>query len=214
MSTPGPTQTAPADPNEPGKKLTGGRFAAATLLVLAVTATFAPFLAAAVLGVAMEWSRLVSTGGLVALIASIVMGVKCRSWASWWKWIWLPVGLTVAIAFVAVSLMVSGARAEETARHAAECASWADQAASLTQRHDDLVAEINAIPGVWQHWDPPSEPPALHGATDWSAYNGGPSQMDLYEYYVAHDGPAIKEQAAQLQIRYEESCSEIGNLHD
>lgn len=69
-------------------------------------------LAAATLGLALNWDGTRSTGGVVALVASIVMGLACRSWEAWRKWIWLPVAITVLIAFVMVNFYVSDATGE------------------------------------------------------------------------------------------------------
>lgn len=87
----------------------GWKFAGATLLVLGATATFAPMLAAAMLGFSLNWDGTRSTGGVLALVASIVMGLTCRDWETWRKWIWLPVAITIVIAFVVVNFYVSDA---------------------------------------------------------------------------------------------------------
>jgi hypothetical protein len=139
------------------------------------------------------------------------MWAKCRSWGSWWKWIWLPFGATVVVAFVTANLMVTSARAAEASREAAEiaktCTDWKEQVAELTQQHKNLIAEINAIPGVWLKFSdkrlPAPPPPNMH---DWSESGSGPSATELYEYYVSHGGPTMKYQAKQLQTRYSESC--------
>lgn len=176
-----------------------------------MTATFAPYFAASTLGVEVGWGGRLSTGGIVALVASIAMWVWCRSWKAWWTWIWLPVAITVLVAFVVVNLAVSGARAEaeadEAAKVAQTCADWKSELAAVNQQHDELVAEINAKM-AWTKWVPPTSPPRpVTGVTNWEKFNGiGYDDVDRYTYYVEHGGPSLKQQAEQLQSDYNAHC--------
>lgn len=88
------------------RKGTGFKFAAATLAVLGITSTLAQYLSFASLGHLHEVEPQVSTGGLFALIAAIVMWVSCRSWSSWKKWIWPWVAIGAVLAFVVANLNV------------------------------------------------------------------------------------------------------------
>lgn len=88
------------------RKGSGFRFATATLAVLGITSTLAQYLSLASLGHLQEVEPQVSTGGLFALIAAIVMWVKCPSWSSWKKWIWPLVAIGAVLAIVAVNLNV------------------------------------------------------------------------------------------------------------
>jgi len=179
--------------------------------VLSVTATFAPYLAASTLGVALEWSGQLSSGGIVALVAMTAMWVWCRSWGSWWKWIWLPIAVTVVLAFVLVNSSVASARAEAQAREAARtaqtCAEWKSQLAAVSAQHEQLVADISDKM-AWGRWTPPTAPPRpLTGATNWEKFNGvGYDDVDRYNYYVEHGGPSLREQAEQLQADYSAQC--------
>ena len=87
-----------------------GSFRAATFFLVGAVSTVGQMIAVASLGlpVSLEWS----TGGVVALVAGIWMWAACRSWAAWRKWVWLPVGITVVLAFVVVNLQVAAARTE------------------------------------------------------------------------------------------------------
>lgn len=96
------TSPSPRTNPEQSKPRGGFTFAAATLLVLGLIATIAPLLAAIYFGVAIVWDGQRSSGGVVALVASIAMWIWCRSWEAWRRWIWLPIIATVIIAFVLV----------------------------------------------------------------------------------------------------------------
>ncbi|KPN21739.1 MULTISPECIES: hypothetical protein [unclassified Arthrobacter] len=65
-----------------------GQFAGATFFVVCLAATAAHYGAYAALGVLNEVEFRPLTVGLLPLTATIVMGVTCRSWSQWRKWIW------------------------------------------------------------------------------------------------------------------------------
>lgn len=114
--------SSPRTNPEQSKPRGGFRFAAATLLVLGLVATFAPFLAASFFGVAIVWDGQRSSGGVVALVASIAMWIWCRSWEAWRRWIWLPIVATVIAAFALVGSNAAGngtggASLEDTSTH-------------------------------------------------------------------------------------------------
>lgn len=98
-----PSSAARTDTDATQSPPSGFRFAAATLFVVGATATFAPFLAAAMFGLSVTWDGQRSTGGIVAVVASIAMWIWCRSWEAWRRWVWLPVIATVIISFLVVS---------------------------------------------------------------------------------------------------------------
>ena len=108
----------------PGSSAVGERkgegfgFSGATLAVVALASTLAQFLALASLGHLDDVEPQVSTGGLLALLAAIVMGLKCPSWSYWKKWIWVWVGIVTVLAFVTTNVNVQAW--EEEARIADE----------------------------------------------------------------------------------------------
>lgn len=84
----------------------GFKFAIATLAVLGITSTLVQYATLASLDLLHEVDPQVSTGGLFALIAAIVMWVTCASWSSWNKWVLPLVGIGTVLAFVAINLNV------------------------------------------------------------------------------------------------------------
>lgn len=92
-----------------GHDQNGGRrwFVGATLLLLGVVSTATQYVTAAAFGLPIfsTTGRVWSTGGLVAVVASVYMGVKCRSWADFRRRIGVWMGLTVILAVGAVALI-------------------------------------------------------------------------------------------------------------
>lgn len=85
-----------------------GRFVGATLVSVAAVSTVTQYISAAAFGLPMNFSagdRVWSTGGLVAVIASIYMGVKCTSWPDFRRRISAWIGLTAVLAFGTVALI-------------------------------------------------------------------------------------------------------------
>lgn len=119
----------------------GFTFAGATLAVLAVVFTLAQYAAFASLGLIDRVELRISTGGVIVLVASIVMWVKCRTWGYWRKWIWPWAGTAVLLSFVTVNLVAAqDARAlEEESRAAQQSVEAAEETA---QACDDLYVQI------------------------------------------------------------------------
>ncbi|TFC26422.1 hypothetical protein E3O53_07940 [Cryobacterium sp. TMT2-18-3] len=92
--------SAPAKKHDRFKSFKFG-FGFAALFLLGFVSWGAQFVAASTFGIT-EYFRwdFRSTGGLIAVIAGIAMWAKCRSWESWRKWIWLPILITVTLAFI------------------------------------------------------------------------------------------------------------------
>ena len=107
---PGPKNSTPmSDGVEAPKSTLGrGRFVAATLVVVAAVSTATQYLTAGAFGLPVDFAagdRVWSTGGLLAVIASIYMGVKCDNWVDFRRRIGVWAGLTAALAFGAVALI-------------------------------------------------------------------------------------------------------------
>ena len=118
-------------------KENGFGFASATFILLGFVSWVAQFVAASTFGIAEYFSWDVrSSGGMVAVIAGIAMWAKCRSWESWRKWIWLPIFITVTVAFI-----VMGFTAQSIARE--EAAILQEQ--ELRQEEDARQAEIARV---------------------------------------------------------------------
>ena len=114
------------------------RYMAATLLTLAITSTAAQYAAAAWWGLPISSSiegRAWSTGGVVALTASIWIGVKCRSWTDFRRRIVPWVALTAALASLAVTVIggFSNAYSVEVV----------DQEARLATSHQELTGRYS-----------------------------------------------------------------------
>lgn len=140
--------------NDPVKPSRFG-FAGATLLVLVPGSTLAQLIAAICFGMVehFRWDQ-ASTGGALALVSSLVLGAACRSWHSWRKLIWMPIGILVVAAFV-----VAGGYAQEVARREEavfeqerqdqierDRRAEADRAClELRQQIDDQEAEVNHL---------------------------------------------------------------------
>lgn len=75
------------------------RYVVATLLVLGLTSTLVQVATAASLGLSLQYDRW-STGGLLAFVGAIYMGVKCKTWEDWKRKIWIWVVLTALVALV------------------------------------------------------------------------------------------------------------------
>ena len=80
------------------------KLSVATFLILGPVSTFAQFIAASVLGIAdhFMWGD-VSKGGLVTFVASIILGMACKSWKSWRVWIWTPIGVLFLLSFIVMA---------------------------------------------------------------------------------------------------------------
>ena len=135
------TTTAPA---KPAAKQGGFKFFAATLFLVGIVSVGAQFAAASTNGIS-EYVTLGSpTGpGLIAIIAGVVMGAKCRSWESWRKWIWLPLVVAVTLMFVVMGFTAQSV-AREQAQEEAHQAEIAQACQALGQQIEAKAAEIDA----------------------------------------------------------------------
>jgi len=77
------------------------------MFAVAATSTGAQLLAMFAFGVAdlYEWGW--STGGLVALVASIYFGTRCDSWEDFSRRIWTWVAITAVLAFLVMGYNAS-----------------------------------------------------------------------------------------------------------
>lgn len=128
---------------KPAAKRRGFKFFAATLFLVGIVSVGAQFAAVSTSGIS-EYVTLGSpTGpGLIAIIAGIVMGAKCRSWESWRKWIWLPLVVAVTLMFVVMGFTAQSI-AREQAREKAHQAEIAQACQALGQQIDAKAAEID-----------------------------------------------------------------------
>lgn len=103
------------DRNENGsstaERRDGSKFGAATMLVVAAVATATQLVAIASVGGDVPWGAW-STGGALALIAGIWTGVSCRNWATWRRWIWVPVVLAIVGSFLTINFQTAAATSE------------------------------------------------------------------------------------------------------
>lgn len=192
----------------------GFRFAAATFFAVGAASTLAQILAVSSLGLPVAWDW--STGGLIAGIAAIWMWVKCRSWVAWRRWVWLPIGITVVVAFVTINLMVASARETAEREAAAELQRMCSAAQiELTEREDGHAALIKqtwdyqGVPFGWREdWVP--TPPSGSGA-DWDYFDeiaGRPTQTDVWNFYVANGGPQMESDITALRTGLAADCAD------
>lgn len=218
----GLTNESPAhrepDPPAPQQTLGGFRYGAATLLLVGGVSTVTQVVAAASLRLPIEagWS----TGGLIALVAGIWMWIRCRSWAAWRKWVWVPVVLTVVVAFVTINLMATNApqpleresvpqQTIEEDNLEAVCSSAESQIAEMTAAHESLVDR------TWEYsqdrfrrpgWvpEPPTGEPS--GWEEVLEESGVPTRAEVWEYYASAGGPQLEDEIAQFEAAYQAEC--------
>ncbi|SIT72486.1 hypothetical protein [Microbacterium sp. RU33B] len=214
-------------PTKPTAKRNPLGFGGATFLVVAAASTVTQMIAVASLGlpVALEWS----TGGLVALVAGIWMGALCKSWASWRRWIWLPVGITVVVAFVTVNLVVGGARAEAERvaeeEHAAMCAQAQTDLAGMQTSHSTLLDQVWAAGGGAAGARPAAWVPIQGEGGGWRealtegeggswrdiAREGGayvpPGATEMWSVYLQAGGPQLESDLADFEAAYAAECT-------
>lgn len=185
-----------AGATEPARR-GGFIFAVAAFFALGATSTVAQMIAWGVAGlpVAIEWS----TGGLVALAASVAMWVWCRSWEAWWKWIWLPIAVIVVTTMFLADTAAKNYRQEQ---QAAACADWESELDDLIAQHDSLVAETedhvaNYAAGLSTDWEKFGMSAAKSAAID---------ERRAQEYYQEHGGPELEAQFDETQSQYDAAC--------
>lgn len=185
------------------------------MVLVGGTSTLTQILAVASLGlpVTFEWS----TGGLVAGIASIWMWIQCRSWAAWRRWVWIPVIITVVVAFVTINLMLASAQ-QETERQAAEqhatmCTAAEAELASTIATHENFLEQTWAYDGGWRErpseWRPqPSDGtgPTWRDRAEELGLEIGPSPDEVWAYYSALGGPQLETEVSQQQATYALEC--------
>ena len=184
---------------EPAKKENGFKFFAATLFLVGIVAAGAQFAAASTNGIS-EYVTLGSpTGpGLIAIIAGIVMGAKCRSWESWRKWIWLPLVVAVTLMFV-----VMGFTAQSIAREEAEIrqeeeerqAEVAQACQDLQQRMDAKAAEIDASAESRRRQAEAQDDPSWDGPV-WDGIDRSPGLPEIWD----------RKEYDRLRTEYDASC--------
>jgi hypothetical protein len=172
-------------------------FAVAAFFGLGATSTIAQMIAWSVAGlpVLIEWS----TGGLVAFVASITMWIWCRSWGAWWRWIWLPAAIIIAMTIFLANT------AAENFRHAQQVEACGDRKSEM----DDLIAQRDALVAAMQdrvaNW-------AQGLSTDWekfgmSAENAAAIDAQrAQEYYDRNGGPELEARFNEVQSQYNAAC--------
>lgn len=198
----------------------GARFGVATFVLVGAVSTVTQFVAIASQGgaVPLEWS----TGGAVALVAGLWFWIRCRSWAAWRKWVWIPVIITVIVAFVTVNLQVAAARdsaaAEAAAAHAATCDAAETELTSMQSAQEDLLDRawdaVN-LPGERaENWRPRYAPAPLPAKTpgDWRdilnevAQQRTGYEITAWELYTSGNGPALETAIAEKAATFAQAC--------
>lgn len=202
------------------KRITGGfRYAAATFVLIGAVSTLSQMAAVASLGYPVTWDW--SSGGLVGIIASIWMWLRCRSWAAWRKWVWVPAIITVVIAFVTINLMTANAEKAAAEDRADMCSAAESQLASMTSKHEALLDETWGI-GHWfgersADWRPQEVTGAIGTRTDrgssaddtkvdWEALADGKPNNDEWAFYVSNGGPQLETEVSEFQSDYAWEC--------
>lgn len=198
------------------KKSGGGKYAGATFFLVGATSTLTQVIAAASLGymVAPEWS----SGGVVALVAAIWMWIKCRSWASWRKWVWLPTIITVVLAFVTVNLTVTSLQNDAArAAHEAMCTDAENDVLALIATQEQLLDDAWAYSQKTgerpEGWVPTYATKPTGTGTSWrdvlrdaGATVAGRDPYEVWDYYVSYNGPALETDVAQAMDAFPAEC--------
>ena len=72
------------------------------------------------------------------------MWIWCPNWASWRKWVWLPVVVSVIVAVVTVYLVGMGHTLDADQRIPRICARLDNRLTELEQQRVDLLARVEA----------------------------------------------------------------------
>ena len=146
MSTAEPDgATAPAGAKEPARRR-GFRFAVATFFLIALISAVTQL---CILGSSLWFlldagPELWPSGGFVALVSGVAMWIWCPNWASWRKWVWLPVVVAVIVAVVTVYLVGMGHTLDADQRIPRICARLDNRLTELEQQRVDLLARVEA----------------------------------------------------------------------
>lgn len=200
-----PMTTAAADASAKPKRWSA-RFAVATLFVLMAAEAGAPLLALAALGIQpLETgaSGLTSVG-LIAIVATLAMGLWCRSWRAWAAWIWLPLGAITVVAFVIVNLTV--------APHIAGSGPWCEQRRVAVESGERALADaiayswnpVGVAGGGISQTHPPSPPRPRDGSFFGDAR--ALTEEATYERWLEQRGPQLQQSAEQLRMQYDAHC--------
>lgn len=183
-------------PDSHGGRKSGWLFAGVTLLVLGLTSSTVQMLAWVVadLPVTVGWS----TGGLVAIAAAVAMGLWCRRWETWWRWIWVPI-IVVAV----LATWVSSAAIEEyrVAEREAQCTALEHQLGVLeSQREELLLGKSSQNRGSeGARWPLPTEA-AEDNPVDWgAALEAVERSHERQRYHEANGGSEIEAELRDLE---------------
>lgn len=197
--------------NSASKKTKGGfTYAAVTMLLIGAASTLTQLITASSLElpVVAEWS----TGGLIALCASLWMWIQCRSWAQWRRWVWIPFLVVIVTAIVTVNLQAAEFESER------ECSATKAALASKQATHEQLLdetwryqrnwttrpAEWRPQPGTGSETAPNSNWQKILESAD--ARPTPPSQGEVWAFYVAYDGPKLETEIRQEASEYAVRC--------
>lgn len=188
--------------SEAGKKPNRLGVVAATLLAIVAAGTLAQALVFASHGVPAQFNT-GWTPGLLAVLAASWMGAAVKNWASWRRWIWLPVGLAVVLSGVTevVSLNMEQAAVERAVieEHERMCADAREQLADLTETHEALLKESNTFLGPQPTDDLQTPRPLSPGQTDWAELTGMGSRTVAWNLYVENGGPEMETARSDLE---------------
>jgi len=200
-------------PTEPQKAQRPNRLgiAAATILAVITASTLAQALTFAAHGIAAEYSEQWSPG-LLTIVAAFWMAAVVKSWASWRRWIWLPVALAVAlsVAIVIFTVSIEQAAAEQAAieEHERMCSDARAELDELVATHESLVIQSNALAGPSPFGDGDTRPPTplSPGMTDWAEVAGTGSYTDAWNHYLAYGGPDMETKITELDAAIAADC--------
>lgn len=198
------TTEAPVETKRPNRL----GVAAATLLAVIAAASLSQALTYAFYGIAAEFNTTWAPG-LLTFVAAFWMAAAVKSWASWRRWIWLPVGIAAALSVAMVVLEVNVAQAvaeeEEKAAHARMCSDARAELGGLIATHDALVDEANALQGSFAtDGEPPT--PLTQGMTDWAEFAGEGSIAAAWDRYATYGGPEMAADIETLEAGIAAEC--------
>lgn len=204
------------DSNENGRSTAarrdGSKFGVATMLVVAAVATVTQLVAIASLGGDVPWGAW-STGGALALIAGIWTGVSCRNWATWRRWIWVPVVLAIVVSFLTINLQAAAATSERQSGEDALCASTNADLAQAKASLDDVLERSWVSAGGSSYGSRPDGwVPKSGEVSEWVKTlreAGGvatPQEEDGWPLYEQLRGPSLEAEMASLEQSLAAAC--------
>lgn len=173
-------------------------FGSATLIVLAVTSTLAQVMAMEAFGISEYFQADVSTGGLVALIAAGVLGVKCRSWQQWRTWIWVPSAIIIVMSFLVVGQTKQ--QLEHEGYLPAPVVEEVDEMEPVDMEAEEACQELweDVVAAQAAELD---EIRAGENLPDWASEENG-----LPPVQWARDEPSAAEEYDRLRAEYDAAC--------